>query len=359
MAADYKLILRTPAGVKTAEVSDLLWLSYAKRVNEPGLCRFRLRGDHRALADLTHNSQVEVLRRVSPGASWTTEFFGLYRSLHRTVTNQALFEASCPGQMTWLADEVVAYYADTTGKNVFTSAKVETIMRSLVLQNCTSAATTGNGRAYTTSLTGISVATDLLRGATIDWTCAWANVLSELQKLATATGTYFDLVKTGGATWEFRFFPSVPGTDRSTTVIFSPGNDNMSEIDFTVDRTQEKTVALVAGEGRGSDRQLTVVYGPDYAADNHKVVFVDASNAKTSAARTAAGTTALEKARARAVLAFTPRQTQACRYGVHYGVGDLVSYRYEGSTGVQLVAGVAVEVGNGSLEKISVELRDV
>lgn len=357
MAADYKLILRSPAGVKVDEVSDHLWLAYAKRVNEPGLLRVRLRGDHRAIALLEHNSQVEVKRRVS--TTWVTDFAGLYRGQGRTVNGpQATFEASCPGQLTWLGDECVAYYAETAGTNMFTSAKVETIMRALVLQNCTSAATIGNGRLVTTGLSGISVAADQARGATLDWTCAWSNVLAELQKLAAATGTFFDLVKTGPAAWEFRFFPTAPGTDRSATVVFAPGFDNMADIDFRLDRTQERTVAIVAGEGRGADRQTSVVYGPDYTSANHKVVFVDASNAKTAAARAAAGTTALEKARARALLSFTPRQTQACRYGVHYFFGDLVGYHYESYSGTQLVAGVAVEAGS-ELEKISVELRDV
>jgi hypothetical protein len=356
MSADYKLIIRNPAGVKVDEVSDHLWLSYAKRVNEPGLLKFRLRGDHPAIAKLAYNGQIEVKRRVTD--TWETEFYGLYRSLNRKEP-QPVFEATCPGQLTWLADEHIAFTADTTGRNKFTAQKVETIARAIVRFNCTSEATTGNGRLFTTALSGISVATDLGRGATLDWSCAWANVLSELQKLATATGIYFDLVKTGPASWVFTFYPTTPGTDRSASVIFSPGRDNMADIDFTIDRTQEKTVAIVGGEGREADRQMSIRYGPDYSAANHKVMFVDAAQAKTSAAREAAGDAALQKVRAKAVLKFKPRQTQNCRYGVHYFLGDLVGYAYEGYTGTQLVAGVTVEVSPDVLEKVSVELRDV
>jgi hypothetical protein len=357
MAADYKIILRTAAGVKVAEISDHLWLSYTKRVNEPGLCRFLLRGDHGAIPLLAHNGQVEVRRRDSTG--WATDYYGLYRGLNQKRSAQETFEAYCPGQMTWLADEVVGYTADTTNRNKFTSAKAETVMRSLVRYNCTSAATTGDGRLYTTSLSGISVASDGLRGSTIDWACAWVNVLAELQKVAASTNTYFDLVKTGAATWEWNFYPTQPGTDRSADVVFSLGFDNMADLQFTLDRSQEKTVALVAGEGREADRQTTLVYSSAWSATNHKVLFVDASSAKTAAARTAAGNAALDKAKARGVLKFNPRQTQGCRYGVHYFVGDLVGYDYLGYSGTQLVAGVSVEATPEGLEKINVELRDV
>lgn len=42
MGADYKLVLRSKAGAKLEETSDFLELAYTKRVNQPGLLKFRL-----------------------------------------------------------------------------------------------------------------------------------------------------------------------------------------------------------------------------------------------------------------------------------------------------------------------------
>ena len=115
MSAEYNIIIRGANGTKRAEVSDFQTLSYTKRVNEPGLLAFRLTGSHAAVAELEHNGQVEVRRRIN--GSWYTDFYGLYRGYSQKQPGQTYVDITCPGQMTFLADEHIAYYANTISQN--------------------------------------------------------------------------------------------------------------------------------------------------------------------------------------------------------------------------------------------------
>lgn len=250
--AEYVLVIRSPAGAKLAEVDDYHWLGYRRVVNDPGVLKFRLDGDNKAVDLLSHNSQVEVRRRVAEhGIAWHVDFYGLFQWPKRQTTEHDVFEAVCPGQLSMLGWRHVAWAAGTANRSKFTGVAAETIMKTLVQYNATSDATVANGRKREGAVTGISIEADSARGTVRDWGCAHANLLKTLQELALVGGGDFDLIKTGAQAWEFRFYPGQRGTDRSATVLFSLGYGNMANPTYSYDRTQEATVAIVGGQGEG------------------------------------------------------------------------------------------------------------
>ena len=360
MATDYQIRIKNVAGVTQAIVTDFLTLAYAKRVNEPGIATFALPGNHTAVSSLVDKGQVEIWRRnQAQGIDWYCDFFGLYRQPDRVGGQPGRFTATCPGQMEMLRWRTVAWKAGTASRSVFTSDPAETIMKTLVSYNAGSAATTGHGRIRTGTITGISTAADGADGTVTDWYCAYDNLLETLQKLARIAGGDFDLVKTGAQAWEFEFYTTRLGTDRSATVIFSLEYDNMSNPRFVTQRLSEATVALVGGQGEGSLRQVVTRTGANYAAGNDIEIFVDARDAGSTAGLNAKGDTVLEERRAYDQFDFDVLQTAVSLYGKHYFLGDLVTAvnPFTGTALARKINGVTVTVNRGT-EQIAVETAD-
>lgn len=361
MATQYRLDILTAAGVKLAEVTDFLALSYQRRVNAPGLLSFTLPGDHPVLSDIEHNSQVIVYRRNPEMglAAWTPDFYGLYRGQRRQHTDHDLFVAACPGVLTMLAWRIIAWKAGVTNRSRFDDKPAETIMKTLVQYNAGASATTANGRIRDGVIEGITVAADGGFGNVISKGCAYENLLEALQEIAAIGGGDFDLVKTGAATWQFRWYTGQRGTDRTDSVLFALERGNMAAPEYTHDRVDERTVCIVAGQGEESDRAVEVRTGPDYAADNDIETFVEASDLTTTAGLQSRGDTELEESRARQQFEFGVLQTPGCFYGVHYTLGDLVKARYGPVSLTQKIVGISVSVDKKGVEGIDVELEAV
>ena len=360
MSSQYRLDVHTAAGVKLAEVTDYLELSYTRRVNAPGALTFTLHGDHRVIGELEHNSQVIVYRRNADlGLDWTPEFVGLYRAQRRRYTNRAVFTATCPGCMTMLAWRIVAWKASTANRSNFQNVPAETVMKTLVDYNAGANATTANGRIRNGVIPGITVQADGGSGRTISIGCAYANLLETLQKVAAIGGGDFDLVKTGAATYEFRWHAGQRGTDRTAEVLFALERGNMAEPEYEYDRIGEQTVCIVGGQNQGASRQVEICTGSDYGPDNDIEVFGDGGTLSTTAALQSLGEEKLEEGRAREKFTFKVVQTRSCAYGVHYGLGDLVRAQYGPVNVVQKVTGVTVNLDKRGAEQIDVETETV
>ena len=360
MGSQYRLDIHTAAGIKLAEVTDFWQLSYTRRVNAPGVLTFTLSSGHPVVSQLENKSQVIVYRRNETlGLDWTPEFTGLYRAQQRRYTNRSAFTATCPGCMTMLAWRIVAWRAGVTNRSTFDSKRAETVLKTLVSYNAGAQATMANGRLRDGAITGITVQADDGGGNAISIGCSYSNLLEQLQKVASVGGGDFDLAKTGPATWEFRWYAGQRGVDRTAEVLFALERGNMAEPEYTYDRTEERTVAIAAGQGEGADRVVTIRTGPDYSADNDIEVFADARGSETVAGVESSADARLEQTRAREQFAFRVVQTTGCAYGVHYGLGDLVRAQYEGINIVQKVVGVTVTLAKDGREQIDVETETV
>lgn len=367
MAIEFRLDIRGRAGELRAQVVNMLSLAYTCKVNAPGVLTFTLPPEHAAIAALELDGQVEAwCRDVAAGIPWRADCLSLYRgeSYQVDTNGDEIFGAICVGQLHWLSRRIVAYPANIIGYSKITDLPAETVMRTIVATNCTSSATVGNGRLREGALPGILVETDQGRGNLVSWSGPGKIVLSELQGLAVpnAGNGDFDLVKTGAQEWTFRFYPDQLGTDRSSgssAVVFAREFDNMGEPQSSRDRVEEKTVAIAGGQGEEQARLFVVRTGPDYSSTNDIETFVDARNAATRPAVQTSADRALDDARSRPTLTFTPIQTPARLYGKHYFLGDRVLARYRGLSIVQKVmaAGISWE-RNGDLH-MSIDMQAV
>lgn len=360
MSATYQVRIKNTAGVLQAVLTDFESLAYTKRVNMPDVASWRLKGDHDSISLHTHRGQVEVWRRYQDeehdiDIDWYADFKGLYLDHEYQYQDRDVFTARAYGTNWLLATRWIAWYASTTNRTKFTAQPAETILKTLVDYNAGPNATVGNSRLREGAITGLSIEVDGAGGNSLDWTCPWQNLLTNLQSLTRVAGGDFDLVRTGATTVEFRWYLGQLGTDRSATVIFALERGNMANPRYRYNRADEKTAVIVAGQGDLDDRATVVRTSADYSASNDVEGFKDARNWDSTSGLNSAGDQYLDEKRAAQELIFDVLQTPASLYGSHYFLGDLVTARYH-TTLTQKIVGVTVDFSNGQ-ERISLELE--
>lgn len=357
MPTQYIVRVRNRAGVRQYDVTDFLSLNYSKFANDVGRLNVDLSGNHRAIAALERDGQVEVWRfDDSAGIAPYCDFYGLYRDRDRRTPGEninGVYTLKCVSQLHFLRRALIAYAAGTDLRNDFTTDPAETVMKLMVRYNATADATTANARLRTvgTWASNITVQADGATGSNISKAFAHRNLLEALQEVALLGGIDFDLVKTGAQAWEFRTY-ALLGADLTAAVKFSLTWGNMENPTLTGSNIEEATVAIVGGDGEGAARTFAIRTGPNYAAGYNDIeVFVDARG-QDSAALVAAGDARLNELRSRDDLRFDVLQNDAFRYGRDYCaagvVGDKVSVTYAEASVVKKIRGVHVAVATSS-----------
>lgn len=340
MTADYRLDFYNTAGVKQATLTGntqtdasgakagFSGLSYTKQVNHPGFMIFTLRGDHELLATLADKWQVEVWRKPQ-GEAWYRDFVGMFRQPEWRYTDRAIFSGYCPGLMSILGWRHVYWYAGTDNRSAFVAEKAETIMNTLVSYNACASATVANGRLREGAITGLTAEADGTDGNTIDWFCAYDNLLETLQKMAGIGGVAggdFDVVKTSSTAWQWRWYTGQLGTDRTASLKFAMALGNMTNVQYRINRLDEKTVVLVGGQNEGADRDSAVVKGTNYNVTTNNIeAFINATDVTTADGLTDRGEQYLFGVEAREIFTFQGLETPLTRYGVNYFLGDLAT----------------------------------
>lgn len=366
MAAEYQLRIVDTAGATQAVVTDYLSLAYTRVVNEPGLLTFDLSEGNGAIPYVVHNNQVEVYRRNEEiGLSWTLDFVGIIRSIRWTTDEKTTMSIEAPGALHILSWRMIAYKAGTLNRSRFVTRRTESVMKDIVRYNCTSSGTTTDGRIVAATSSGkvsglytVTIQADAAGGQLESIGCAYQNVLETLQFLAQIGGGDFDLVKTSGATFDFRFYAGQRGTDRRTTLFFSLERGNMANPVFSDNRIDERTNAIVGGQGEGELRATVVTTGGNYLVGSRNFeIFVDSTNSTTTGALTTAGQLALYENRKPESFSFSALQAPNAYYGVHYNLGDLVTATYRGVNYAQKVTSVAVQFTSDTGEQVSVTME--
>lgn len=361
----YKIVVRNAAGTKVDEIDDFLSLSYTKRVNQPGVCEFMLWGNSSKISNFARKAQIEVHRSIG-GAAFNPDFYGFFGGYkYANQRGVDYYTATCPGQMGMLGDRHILWHPATANRSQFSAVAGETIMKTLVNYNAGALATIVNGRVQRNgTITGLSVQADGAAGTAITVNVEWANLLKTLQDISPQVGGDFDLVKTGAATWEFRWYAPYLGTNRSTgstAVLFSLERENMENPVLTVDRNNERTVAVIGGAGQdAATRIFNSTTGTDYDVNlANSELFINASNISLAGSLLWRGVAELNKLRARPKLTFNPLQTANTTYGVHYFLGDVVKAAYRGFSAVQKIVGITVTYTRNEGERIRLELQDL
>lgn len=158
----------------------------------------------------------------------------------------------------------------------------------------------------------------------------------------------------------------VGNTVGNTPVILSPGLDNVIQPVFLIDRLEEVTSAVVAGQGNGKDRQVISVR--DAAAISHSpwnVIeeFVHAS--KISDFTVAGGVDEavtvgqlhLHEKGSRTEITAIARQRVGAQYGIDIEVGDLVTTHFLGEYEDVQIQKIQIQLFNNGTEKTLLEFR--
>jgi hypothetical protein len=370
MTAESYLRILSPSGVKVLDIAQnpvstdptlggYFELAYSNVVNGYGACAFSLDGFHQILPSLVERAQVEVWRAdAENGIGWYREWSGLFLDEERFYDQgRHVFVAKCFSDAFLLQDREVLWPAGTANRSQFTACAAETIMKLLIRYNVWTDATIANGRKSDGVMSGVSYAADTVAGNVLDWACAWDNLLETLQKLSAVAGGDFDLIKTGAASWEFRWYTGQRGTDRSASVVFSLERGNMASPKYTKTRSGKKTVVLVGGQDTGAARQTARRTGNGYTATNIIEQFVQANTQSASAASlNATGDQKLWELRDRETFSFDLLQTTDCLYAKHFFVGDVVTAKYLSITTTPKITQVSISRSVGGPEQIKAVL---
>ncbi len=366
MSAEYRIDVLDTSGALVAQFTDYLALSYSNQVSAPGLLRFNLLDRSPYLSALQTRYIARVFRRnLARNVNWYRDFSGLILGVSRQFTDHEVIEVICPGALWLLNTRIVDWYKGVESRSQFTAVPVETILKTLVDYNAGPNATTVNGRILRNgAISGVTIEADSAAGLVLNWACDFDVLLETMQKAALSGGGDFDLVP-NGAGYIFTYYPGQKGTDRTATVRFALGYGNMGEPVYSYNRVDEKTVAIVGGQGEGITRRFRLRTSAQ-AASSDAEMLVDANdvpeNADADSMLDDRGDAELQKTVAQQTYDYKVLQTSGYYYGRDYFVGDLVTGQlwFNGLTITQKIIGVEVGFDNtGSQENIDVQMQTV
>lgn len=161
-------------------------------------------------------------------------------------------------------------------KTMFCDGAVEVFMRKMITD--TMIAPTNSSRKMKKDNGGVLVGLGTLAGLTEALTAqvTWDNVGERIRAYCETYGLgYRFLLSSGLLNAEF-----YKGTDRHNSVIFSNEYENLASTDYTDDKTNMGNVAVVGGEGQGSERTVTT-YGTAEGIERYEI-FVDSDSLSRS-----------------------------------------------------------------------------
>lgn len=344
--------------------NGFLSLDWRKKRNDVHTCTLVLDYNSPDVALLSDKDQIEVIRSdFDRGITEYTSFDGLYRDSIVTYDSSdkrmqfVAYAYSYEHMLTW---RDIGYPSGKANYTKFTTAKAETILKTLVDTNICGNALASNGRVEDAIYTGFSIEADSARGNTLSIEISHQNLLDALKKIVDAAGGDFKVTRTGLTT--FRFDWVIP-TDLSTgaaAVVFSLENANMGNPKLKQMRSQERTVAFVGGSGEDSTRIVRSVHGTNYNASTNRIeMFVDARNSGTDTTiLDGIGAVKLKETLYRNVIEYDVLQTQTCRVEKDYFLGNKTKAVFAGITATQYVDEI-IFAYRDKKETVSVAMKDV
>lgn len=350
------------ASAAVVAVYDDLTACYCKSiVNSPGIAILTVPSDHPIIAFLHDDLVIDIQFGYPVSNALRYQFISLFLGLYRdsqiaTDENGDIYYLLYfPGILEALSRAIVAYYPDTTNKTRFNGIDIAAIMYTLVVNNCTTAATTANGRLRTINpvinFSGVSSATI----HAISYSCAYRNVLEALQELA-AIGSVDFIPSRVGTSYTITFSDNTT-SDISSSLIFALDLHNLEQANLNGDRLREKTVALVGGPGEANKRAFAVRTGANFSTTNDYEVFVDARGSAV-AELADIGDTRLAEGQARAVIDANILQSSGYMFGRDYTLGNIVSVLFGGAVAAKKIAEVEISFRQDSDSEIKIGLRD-
>lgn len=354
--ATWELRLKSAAGATVAIFDRWLEFTCTRTVNAPATYALHLDGADSRVALFALDGQLEAWRSdAANGIAWYKELeaFHVNRKRWHDAGGASHFLSSGKGYQDLLERTIV--YATSGSAESAKSDKAETVIKAYIDEQA------GPG-AGARARSGLAIQADGATGNTISLQRSYRNLLAVCQDIAAVGGGDFDVIGTGAAAFEFRWYLGQRGTDRTATVVFALERGNMAEPVLEEKRAQVINAALVGGQGEGASRDL------DWREDavsialstwNRRERFVDAREVPQGDATALEnkGDAVLAESAATESLSFRVLQTPGCLYGRDYFLGDLVTARYADTSFAKKVQSVEMTV-NPNGETIDVHLID-
>jgi len=377
MAGVYQLRLKEPNGDLAAIIDDYRDMSFDKIVNELGSFVVLMNGYDAKTSLFELDGQIEVYRRdVTYGIDWYLEWEGFIRDFTFAFSEDGdyTFTANAVSYTHLLKRRIIAYQAGLS--QTIKSDYGEIVMKEFVSENCGADALVANGRIRDGNFTGFSVEPAGVDGLAWQGQRSYVNVLEVVQEVAKASGVDFNVVGVGDGLFEFRTYYPYLGVDRSNTgvnittglniagnppVIFNPNLGNCTDIVYTKSRKDEVTVAMVAGQGQGEGRVVSITLSSATSDSplNDIEMYGDARNTEDDDDLLSQGAAMLAEKQMGETFTFTPIQTATYAYGLNYYHGDLVTGQFLSLGSVdKRIYRASIAVGADG-EKIELELGDV
>lgn len=347
---------------------DLVSLNYRKILNGIGMAILTVPDTHPLIAQLVDDLLLQVnLIYLSPsnGIIYKQDFVGLYRDKQIATDDDGLshYLLYFVGTNDVLSRNIVAYPSGVNNKSQWTGQNIHVIAKQIVQNNCTSAlATTANGRLRNANPVRSLIA-NLGSGhdpttPTINYSCAYRNVLEVVQELAQLGGFDFEVYFDKSSSNSLVYLQyDLMGTDKHTTIIFDLSLDNIASANVDGERLREKTVAIVGGDGTGSGRTTSIHTGANQSASDDYELFIDARSS-ASPELDSIGDAKLDELTARTSVNVDISPSSGYLYNRDYDLGDLVTASYQGIQETKKITTVEVTFDQEQNSKIRIELSN-
>ena len=204
----------------------------------------------------------------------------------------------------------------------FTSQPYETIFKGLVDSQIVSATDTDRRISF------VNIATNLLRGDSVNFSSRYRTLSDELEKLSLLSGLGWGF--TLNIVTKKAIFDVFEGIDRTVGsgnphVIFSTEFDNLKAQSYVDSDFNYATTAIVGGQGEGIAREIQIV-GSGTGANRYEA-FVDARDLEDSAKLPQRGAERLNELSGELTLEGEVITQSNVIYEVDYDLGDIVTVR--------------------------------
>jgi hypothetical protein len=340
----YQFIFRDAFGNSLHNTNRLFSFEMARREMEVGALSLEMPFVEPLISIVKRDLRIDVMRSTQGFPFYLEgDTTWLIRDFSRIENASGKFlKIKAEDAVSLLRRKVIAYkkttaYADWTGLN-------DDNLKKLVRTNAGALATDAL-RQINAALFTVAIDMGLMSSNIIDG--GYNNLLDEIidncnqaLKPATGTGRYltFDVVCVSTAQLEFRTFADQRGANRTVApsiLTFSIANKNLSSIAIEDDALDEFNVVYAAGVGENANRTLvTAVDTPlsTFSPFSRIEKFIDGQSASTTDALTQEAHKELVTGRPKRTVEAKIQENNNCRYGVHYGFGDLVNVTGFGET---------------------------
>jgi len=377
IAPRYFVKLIDTTGYMVALFDSWISLEYGSIVDDVGYYSLSLDGNDDRLDLFQLDYMVEVWRGIpGVGVDWYCDFRGLHRTPKRAIDSKGkkIFTSTGVCLNHLLSRRDIGYKAGTIRADKDDVA--ETVMKEYVAENCGVDATVANGRLRDGAFPGFTIDADGGQGINWPGSRAYENLLGTLMDIANVSGIDYRVESLGNGQYRFFTYVDQLGVDRSVLglnpatglnaagyppVIFSVPIGNVQNIDYELNRNAEANAVFLLGKGDGSTRHITIVEDPGAGADspwNDIEVAVNASSQEYEFQRVMVGIETLQQKAARESFSFTPLQQASSLYGVHYGIGDKVTAKYDDIQRDKRIVAVKVAISS-SKETVDIVFADI